>query len=369
MTVSHALPALRSRNYRLFFAGQGISLIGTWMTQVATIWLVYHLTQSAFLLGVVGFASQIPTFVVTPFGGVVGDRWHRRSVLVVTQILSMIQSLALAVLTLTGTIQIWQIIVLALFQGAVNAVDAPTRQAFVSELVERREDLPNAIALNSSMFNSARLIGPAVAGGLIAVLGAGACFLIDGLSYIAVILALLAMRVKSRSLIQEPFSLRSTIAHLGEGYLYAYRFLPIRFILLLLALISFMGMQYMVLLPIFATDILKGDAATLGTLTAASGVGALTAGIYLSLRKSIVGLGKIIGFAPIAMGLGLIGFAFSTQLWLSALMMVLSGMGFLLQFASSNTLVQTLVEDDKRGRVMSLYIMSFFGMVPLGSLA
>ncbi|HEY9698368.1 MAG TPA: MFS transporter [Trichocoleus sp.] len=364
-----SLPAFRSRNYRLFFMGQGVSLIGTWMTQIATIWLVYHLTQSPFLLGLVGFASQIPAFFLTPFGGVVGDRWHRRKVLVVTQILSMIQSLALAVLTFSGAVQIWQIMLLALFQGVVNAVDAPTRQAFVSEMVERREDLPNAIALNSSMFNGARLVGPAVAGVIIAAVGAGYCFLIDGLSYIAVIASLLAMQVKARSnSANQVTSLNDLLHRLAEGFRYAYNFVPMRSILMLLALVSFMGMQYVVLLPIFATEILKGNAETLGILTAAAGVGALFAGTFLSLRQNVVGLGRFIAIAPTVLGCGLILFAFSRTLWLSTAAMMLVGFGFLLQFASSNTVIQTLVEDDKRGRVMSLYIMSFMGMVPLGNL-
>lgn len=339
------------------------------MTQIATIWLVYGLTQSPFLLGFVGFASQIPAFFLTPFGGVVGDRWHRRRILVVTQILSMLQSLALAALTFSGVIQIWQIILLALFQGIVNAVDAPTRQAFVSEMVERREDLPNAIALNSSMFNGARLVGPAVAGVLIAAVGAGFCFLIDGLSYIAVIASLLAMRVKARSNPANQLTSFSDLLHrLAEGFTYAYDFVPMRSILMLLALVSFMGMQYVVLLPIFATKILQGNAETLGILTAAAGVGALFAGTFLSLRQKVVGLGKFIATAPTLMGSGLIIFAFSHTLWLSTAAMMLVGFGFLLQFASSNTVIQTLVEDDKRGRVMSLYIMSFMGMVPLGNL-
>jgi MFS family permease len=321
------------------------------------------------LLGLVGFASQIPAFFLTPFGGVVGDRWHRRKVLVVTQILSMIQSLALAVLTFSGAVQIWQIVLLALFQGVVNAVDAPTRQAFVSEMVERREDLPNAIALNSSMFNGARLVGPAVAGVIIAAVGAGYCFLIDGLSYIAVIASLLAMQVKARSNpVNQVTSFNDLLHRLAEGFRYAYNFVPMRSILLLLALVSFMGMQYVVLLPIFATEILKGNAETLGILTAAAGIGALFAGTFLSLRQNVVGLGRFIAIAPTGLGCGLILFAFSRTLWLSTAAMMLVGFGFLLQFASSNTVIQTLVEDDKRGRVMSLYIMSFMGMVPLGNL-
>lgn len=363
------LPAFRSRNYRLFFMGQGLSLIGTWMTQISTIWLVYALNGSPFLLGSVGFASQIPSLVFVPFGGVLGDRWNRHHVLLVTQTLSMIQSLILAGLTLTHTIQIWHIFVLALCQGTINAFDAPTRQAFVPELLENKALLPNAIALNSSVFNGARLVGPAIAGVVIAAVGAGYCFLIDGLSYIAVLFALCAMHLKPRPVQpQAPVSLRQIIQQLRDGLSYVAEFTPIRDVLLLVALTSFMGMPYTVLLPIFASDILQGGADTLGVLTAAAGVGALIAGISLSLRKSIRGLGQRIAIAPALMGIGLIVFALSQVLWLSTLMMVLVGFGFLSQFASSNTIIQTVVEDDKRGRVMSLYIMAFMGMVPLGSL-
>lgn len=364
------LPALRSRNYRLFLMGQGLSLTGTWMTQIATVWLVYQLSHSSFLLGVVGFASQIPSFVLVPFGGVLVDRWNRHRALVITQALAMVQSLSLAALALTGTIQIWHIIALSLFQGLINAFDAPTRQAFVPEMIEDRTALANAIALNSSMFNGARLVGPSIAGILVATLGAGSCFLIDGLSYIAVIAALLAMRLKPAKTQQakSPISLPIILKQLKEGLRYAYQFQPMRAILLLLALVSFMGMPYTVLLPVFATDILHGGASTLGILSAAAGVGALGAGVFLSLRKSILGLGRWIALAPAIMGTGLAIFALSKTLWLSALMMALVGFGFLIQFASSNTIIQTIVDDDKRGRVMSLYIMAFMGMMPLGSL-
>lgn len=359
------LPALRSRNYQLFFAGQGLSLIGTWMTQVATIWLVYSLTNSAWLLGVVGFAGQIPSFILTPFGGVIVDRFPRHRLLIATQIMAMIQSLALAFIALTGIINIWQIIVLSVFQGIINAVDAPARQAFVPEIVEKKEDLANAIALNSSMFNGARLIGPAIGGLLVASVGAGYCFLIDGISYIAVIIALLAMKL-------EPSKIKISNKHpwktLKEGFAYTFGFPPIRYIIMLLALVSFMGMQYTVLVPIFATNILHGGAETLGFLMAASGVGALIGAVHLSTRPSILGLGKLIAFAPALMGIGLIGFALSRVLVISLLMMLLVGLGFILQFTSSNTVVQTIVEDDKRGRVMSIYTMAFFGVVPLGNL-
>lgn len=358
-------PALRSRNYRLFFAGQGISLIGNWMTQIASIWLVYHLSQSAFLLGVVGFAGQLPTLIVIPFAGVLIDRWNRHRVLVITQILAMLQSLTLAFLALTGAINIWQIVILSFCQGAITAFDAPARQAFVPEMVERKEHLANAIALNSSMFNAARLVGPAIGGLLIASVGPGYCFLIDGLSYIAVIAGLLAMNVKYREL---AVITTNPLERLKEGFAYVFGFHPIRSILLLLALVSFAGMPYTILAPVFATNILHGGPETLGFLMTASGIGALSVAIYLSTRKSVLGLGKFIAISPAIMGLGLIGFAASRQLWLSLIMMVIIGVGFILNVTSCNTFLQTIVEDDKRGRVMSIYAMALFGATPFGNL-
>ena len=358
-------PALRSRNYRLFFGGQGISLIGTWMTQIATVWLVYHITNSAFMLGVVGFTSQIPNFLLTPFGGVFADRFPRRRILVTTQILSMVQSLTLAALALSNTIEIWHIIGLSLFQGTISAIDAPARQVFVTELVDRKQDLPNAIAINSTMFNGARLIGPAIGGLLIARVGEGYCFLIDGLSYIAVIIALLAMRLKPKSI---PVADGNPLQKIKEGFTYAFGCPPIRAILLLSCLVSLMGMQYTVLVPVVANTILKGDAQTLGFLLGASGVGAVAGGIYLATRTTVVGLGKLVVIGPVILGIGLITFALSRFLPLSLLAMLTIGLGVILQIAAGNTIVQTIVEDDKRGRVMSLYTMSFLGITPFGSL-
>ncbi|MBN3874030.1 MFS transporter [Nostoc sp. JL33] len=359
------LPALRSKNYQLFFAGQGISLIGTWMTQLATIWLVYHLTNSPLMLGVVGFSSQIPSFFLAPFGGVFVDRFSRYRTLICTQILAMIQSLTLAALALTGVIQVWQIIALSLFQGFINALDAPARQAFVPELIERREDLANAIAINSTMINGARLIGPAIGGLLIAGVGTGYCFLIDGLSYIAVIAALLAMKVKPwKNVVSDG----NPIQKVKEGFVYAFSFPPIRSILLLSALVSLMGLQNTILVPVIAEQILKGGAESLGFLMAASGVGALTGGIYLATRQTILGIGKLIALAPTILGIGLIAFSFSRFLPLSLFTMLFVGLGTILQIAASNTFLQTIVEDDKRGRLMSLYTMSFLGMIPVGNL-
>ncbi|MDZ8051261.1 MAG: MFS transporter [Aulosira sp. ZfuVER01] len=359
------LPALKSKNYRLFFAGQGISLIGTWMTQLATIWLVYSLTNSPLMLGVVGFTSQIPSFFLAPFGGVFVDRFSRYRTLIGTQIMAMIQSLALAVLALTGVIQVWHIIALSLFQGFINALDAPARQAFVPELVEKREDLANAIAINSTMINGARLIGPAIGGLLIAKIGAAYCFLIDGLSYIAVIAALLAMKIKPW---QVPVSNGNPLQKVKEGFVYAFSFPPIRAILLLSTLVSLMGLQNTILVPIFAEEILKGGAEALGFLMAASGVGALSGGIYLATRRTILGIGKLIAIAPAILGVGLIGFSLSRFLPLSLFTMLFIGLGTILQIAASNTFLQTIVEEDKRGRLMSLYTMSFLGMIPVGNL-
>ncbi|MEH2415238.1 MFS transporter [Nostoc sp.] len=359
------LPALRSKNYQLFFAGQGISLIGTWMTQLATIWLIYDLTKSPLMLGVVGFSSQIPNFFLAPFGGVFVDRFSRYRTLIGTQILAMIQSLTLAALALTGVIQVWHIIALSLFQGFINALDAPARQAFVPELVERREDLANAIAINSTMFNGARLIGPAIGGLLIAGVGTGYCFLIDGLSYIAVIAALLAMKVKPwKNVVTDG----NPIQKVKEGFVYAFSFPPIRSILLLSALVSLMGLQNTILVPVIAEQVLKGGAESLGFLMAASGVGALTGGIYLATRQTILGIGKLIALAPTILGIGLIAFSFSRFLPLSLFTMLFVGLGTILQIAASNTFLQTIVEDDKRGRLMSLYTMSFLGMIPVGNL-
>ena len=359
------LPALRSKNYQLFFAGQGISLIGTWMTQLATIWLVYNLTNSPLMLGVVGFSSQIPSFFLAPFGGVFVDRFSRYRTLIGTQILAMIQSLTLAVLALTGVIQVWHIIALSLFQGFINALDAPARQAFVPELVERREDLANAIAINSTMINGARLIGPVIGGLLIANVGTGYCFLIDGLSYIAVIAALLAMKVKPW---KNSVTDGNPLQKVKEGFVYAFSFPPIRSILLLSALVSLMGLQNTILVPVIAEQVLKGGAETLGFLMAASGVGALTGGIYLATRQTILGIGKLIALAPAILGIGLIAFSLSRFLPLSLFTMLFVGLGTILQIAASNTFLQTIVEDDKRGRLMSLYTMSFLGMIPVGNL-
>lgn len=359
------LRALRHRNYRLFFTGQSISLVGTWMTRVATSWLVYRMTHSAELLGLVSFASLIPTLLLTPLAGVLADRWDRRRILVLTQVLSMAQSFILAALTLSGVIQVWQIIALNLFQGCVNAIDMPARQAFLVEMVEDREDLSNAIALNSSMFNGARLVGPAIAGVLIAISGEGVCFLADGFSYVAVILSLLAMKIKRSLAALEPAPM---LRGLAEGFRFAFGFTPIRAILLLTALTGLIGMPYTVLMPVFARDVLGGDAHTFGFLMSCVGLGALTGALYLASRRSVRGLGRIIPLSAALFGMGLIAFSLSRSLPLSCLLLFAAGFGMMVQTASGNTILQTIVDDDKRGRVMSFYGTALLGMTPFGGL-
>ena len=363
--MGRILRAFDSRNYRLYFIGQGLSMIGTWMTLIATSWMVYQLTDSALLLGVVGFASQIPTFFLAPFAGVVVDRWDRHRILVITQILAMLQSLALAFLSLTGVINIWHIIFLCLCQGFINALSMPTLQAFVKEILEKQEDLGNAIALNASLISSARLIGPAIGGILLATVGAGVCFLIDGISYIAVIAALLAMKLSPK---QKLAQTTSPLQRLKEGFTYVFGFPPIRSVLMMMSLLGFMGLPYVTLSPIFATEILQGGPETLGFLMAASALGALIASFYLSTRLSIVGLENVIALSPGILGVGFIVFSLSRTLGLSLVFMVIIGFAVVLQIASCNTFIQTIVDDDKRGRVMSFYSMAFMGLVPFGSL-
>ena len=362
---SHAWRALRHRNFRLFFSGQSISLIGTWMTRIATAWLVYRLTHSALLLGTVSFVGQIPTFLLAPLAGVLIDRMDRRRVLVWTQALAMVQSLVLAWLTLTHRINIPEVLVLSVFQGAINAFDMPARQSFMVQMVEDRADLSNAIAINSSMVNLARLIGPSLAGLVIAATNEGWCFLVDGISYIAVIVSLLLMRVHIASAQRAAASM---IEQLREGWTYVANFLPVRSILLLFALVSLMGMPYMVLMPVFAAQVLHGGAHTLGFLTGAAGVGALVSALSLVLRKSVRGLLKMIPIAAAVFGVGLVLFGISHVLWLSLVLMVAVGFGMMQGLTASNTIIQTLVPEEMRGRVMSYYTAAFVGMLPFGSL-
>lgn len=363
--VGFLLRGLRYRNYRLFFGGQGISLVGTWMQQVAMSWLVYRLTNSAFMLGIVSFSNQIPSFVLTPLGGVLADRTNRHRVLLVTQSLSMIQAFILSVLVLTKTVEVWQIIGLGIFIGCVNAFDIPTRQSFLLDMIENREDLGNAIALNSSMFNAARLIGPSIAGIVIAVAGEGVCFLLNGISFLAVLGALLAMRIKPPKIENQH---ANPLHGLREGIRYSFTFAPIRSILLLVALASVMGIPYSTLMPIFARDVLHGGSHTQGFLMSAIGLGALTGALFLASRRSVRGLGKIIAFSAGLFGFGIVIFSLSKVLYLSLLAMAVTGFGMMVQMASCNTVLQTLADDDKRGRVISLYATAFMGMMPFGSL-
>ena len=327
--------ALQYRNYRLFFTGQIVSLVGNWMSTVALSWLVYRLTGSTLLLGVVGFAGQIPSFLVAPFAGVWVDRLNRHTILKITQFLAMLQSLTLAFLTLRGIITVPHIIVLSALQGFINAFDMPARQSFVVQLVEKKEDLGNAIALNSSMVNAARLVGPALAGAIIALSSEGWCFLLDGISYLAVLASLMMMRVTQPPL---PSQITAPVQALREGWVYVKNFAPIRTLLLLMAMVSLLSLPYTVLMPAVSTKILHGDSHTLGYLMAGSGVGALTGALFLASRRSVVGLGRIIPIATSILGVGLIAFSFSRVFWLSLILMPLMGFGFMVQMASSNTL-------------------------------
>lgn len=369
MNLQFVLRALAHRNFRLFFFGQGVSLIGTWMHQVAALWLVYILarrdsSEPEFWLGVAGFCGQIPSLVLAPIAGVLVERWNRQRLLLLTQSLAMTQAFVLAVLALTGIVRLWHILLLNLILGVVNAFDMTARLTFLPEIVDKHEDFASAIALNSSIVNGARLLGPAVAGLLLSWTSPGVCFLANALSYSAVLVALSAMRVQVR-----PRAPHADLLHgLREGFAYVRGFAPIAAVLSLLALVSLMGMSYTVLLPIFATRILGGAGGTFGLLSSATGFGALVGAGVMATRASVLGLGKWIALAPSLFGLALFAFSFSTSLWLSALLLSLVGFAMMTQMASSNTLLQTIVSEDKRGRVMSYYTMAFLGMAPLGSL-
>jgi len=359
------LRAMRSRNYRLFFCGQLVSVIGTWLAQVAMSWLVYDLTGSKLWLGTVAFCTQVPAFLIGPWAGVLVDRWNLRRVLVITQSLLMLNSATIAILSLTGTIQPHHILFLAATNGLIAAFDMPSRQSFVMQIVSSPEDLPNAIALNSSMFNASRLIGPAVAGVLVGAFGEGICFSLDALSFLAVIIALLRMDVSPRP---APATSRSVISGFAEGFAYVRGSLPIRSVLLNLAIVSLSGTPYVVLMPVFAKDVLQGGAYTQGFLTASIGFGALIAGINLASRSTVLGLGRYIAFGSLCFGLSMIAFSFSTNIILSMALLACCGFFMLSQMASSNTVIQTIVDNDKRGRVMALYGMSFQGMMTVGSI-
>ena len=357
--------SLRYRNYRLFFSGQIVSLIGTWMQTIAMSWIVYRITSSPLALGIVAFSSQIFNFILGPFMGVFVDRYNRRDILIITQILSMLQAFILFFLVTRGLLVVWQIIVLSMFLGIINSFDVPARQSFVVDLVEKKEDLGNAIALNSFMFNIARLIGPAIAGIIIALTGEAFCFLINGLSYIAVIVALLIMNIKPKNVKKS----ESAILHdLKQGFKYSFGSTPIKSILLLTGITSLMGMSYAILMPVFAVHIFGGGPQDYGFLMGAVGVGALFGTIYLASHTSIVSLAKKITVASAVFGISLVAFALSKNLWLSVVILGCIGFSMLVQLASSNTVLQSIIDDDKRGRVMSLYTMAFMGVSPFGSL-
>jgi MFS family permease len=365
--LSNIRPMARSmahRNFRLFVIGQGISLLGTWMQQIAMAWLVYRMTNSAFLLGLVGFAGQIPTFFLAPVAGVVSDRARRRPLLLVTQSLAMIQAFLLAALTLTGLISVWQLVVLSVVLGIVNTFDMTIRQAFMMEMVPEHKDLANAIALNSTLVNLTRLIGPSIAGITIAVMGEGICFLLNGLSYLAVLWALLAMEIPVAMERTHPHWLKGII----QGIMYTFGFAPVRAVILLLSLIGFMAAPYAVLLPVFASEVLHGDASTLGFLTAAAGVGALAGTLYLASREGLRGAGTLLAVCAAALGVALVIFSLSASLAVTLAALFVIGFTQMVLMAGSNTVLQTLVDEEMRGRVMSFYTLALMGIAPLGGL-
>ena len=361
---SQIFSSLESKNYRLYFTGQSISLIGSWMQSIAMGWLVYRLTGSKFLLGFIGFTSQIPSFILSPFAGVITDRFNRHKIMLWTQILFMVQAILLSALVLFNVIQVWHIIVLSLFFGFISAFDAPARQSLVIDLIDKPENLGNAIALNSAMFNGARLFGPAIAGILIAIVKEGPCFLINALSYIAVIFALYKIKI--------PVKVKKETKNMNdgfkEGFAYTFGFKPIKILLILLAVLSLIGLPYSTLMPAYAAETLKGSSHTYGFLMSATGAGAFLGAIYLASRKTILGLGKIIAFSSVSFGFSLIGIAFCNYLGISLFILFLAGFFMITAIASINTLVQTLTDEDMRGRVMSFYAMALMGMNPIGNL-
>lgn len=358
------LRSLRHRNYRLFFSGQLISLTGTWMDTVAEAWLVYRLSHSPLLLGVAAFASQIPVFLLAPWGGVLADRYDRRKILLWTQALSGIQAMILAILTLTHVVTIWHVIILAAGLGIVNAIDMPTRQAFVVDMVSR-DDLMNAIALNSSMFNGARVVGPAVAGVVVAAIGEGWCFFANAVSYVAVITGLVMMRMERR---QRHSQMPSAMSQIKEGFGFVASERPVYALLALLGVVSLFGMSYSVLMPVFADQILKAGPRGLGLLMGSAGVGALAGAVSLALKREVKGLGRWIMLGATGFGAALIVFGQSRWLWVSCVVLLGAGYAMMVQMSSSNTLIQSMVPDRLRGRVMAIYSATFMGMAPLGAL-
>lgn len=357
--------SLRSRNYRLYFAGQSVSLIGTWMQNVALSWLVYRLTGSVFLLGLVGFMSQIPMFILAPITGVLTDRFDRLRIMTLAQVCFMLQALAMTLLVLFNLIAVWHIIALSLVFGIISAFDAPARQSLVIDLIDRPEDLSNAIALNSAIFNGARLIGPAIAGITIALVGEGICFLLNTLSFVAVIFALLKIKVPVRKTVMQDTNLKKIFT---EGLSYTFRTIPIRILLIQLALLSLVALPFIVLLPAYAKEILHGSADTLGYLMSSLGAGALTGAIYMASRKSVIGLGRIISICSSVLGLMIVLASFSGNTYFSLILFYFGGLSMILTIAAINTMIQTIADEDKRGRVMSFYAMALMGITPIGNL-
>ncbi len=359
------LRAFRYRNFRLYFGGQSISLIGTWIQQIALGWTIYQLTHSSWLLGLVSFAGQLPPFVLTPFAGVLIDRWSRHRTLIVTQSLSMVQAFLLAIVVSTHLLHVWNLIALNVLAGIILAVDLPARQAFMVEMVGSGEDLPNAVALNAFVINGGRMLGPAIAGLLLTLVSPAVCFYLNAISYIPVVAALMAMRVHEKHI---EASHGSPMHDLWEGVRYAIGFPPIRAVLVMVAIVSLVGLPYAVLMPIFAAEVLHGGAHTLGVLMTAPGIGALIGTLYLATRKSIYGAGMRVAIGATTFGVGLLCAGLAHQQWIALLGLALVGLGMIVQLATSNTVLQTIVEDDKRGRVMSLYTTAFMGLAPFGSI-
>jgi MFS family permease len=358
--------ALKYRNFKLFVIGQSISLIGTWIQQVAMLWLVFSLTNSALLLGIVGFLGQLPMFVIAPFAGVLADRVNKHKLMILTQVLALIQAFILSGLVLFNVISIWHLVVLSVILGVINAFDMPVRQTFVIEMIENnKEDLGNAIALNSSMVNAARLVGPSIAGILIATIGEGWCFFLNSISYIAVVGSLIKMKVVPAIKKSEQ---RKILEDITEGFKYSFGFPPIKYLVGLLAIVSLFGSSITLLAPVVAIEMLQGDSSTFGFLMSAFGLGALIGAGYLLNKKTVLGLGRLIAGAASVFGLSLIVFSFSHIFIFSVIVMLFAGLSNMLMIASTNTLLQTIVEEDKRGRVMSLFTMAFRGMAPFGNL-
>jgi MFS family permease len=364
-TIKNTFSSLRSRNYRVYFIGQGFSLIGTWMGNIALSWLVYRLTGSVFLLGLVGFTSQIPMLILSPISGVLTDRYDRRKIMLIAQVCFVLQSLIMALLVLFNLVQVWHIIALSLIFGIISAFDAPARHSLVIDLIDKPEDLGNAIALNSAIFNAARLVGPAIAGITIALVGEGICFLLNAASFIAIIYALLKISIPTRYPDKKTADLKESFT---EGFQYTFHSVPIRTLLFLLAVLSLVGFPFLVLMPAYAKEILHGGAETLGFLMSALGAGALLGALYMAGRKSVLGLGKVISICSIMMGLSVAIASFSENLYFSLSIFFVGGLSMILSIASINTMIQTIADEDKRGRVMSFYSVALMGTTPIGNL-